>query len=804
MTDVKKQIAVCFIDHGSDWHEIIKLMINKQLSIETRIEHDRIDALYERSKTASLTILAVSTIYIAVLAQKYPWQPLLGWYLLLLAVLFGRWLLSRYYDNAENRSTDLPFWLRMFRFGIFAVGFTLGSLNLFFFSQEPLSYLFLAIFFPCGITAGAVTVLLDRVSFFLYVMTLMMPVVYQTMFRGGHVYFGAGVLTLILIVIFLKFSKEYNDNFRLTMQLRYENKNLLEDLEEERNKLNNRLGSILNDGSIEIFIADANSLDCLQVNKGAIENLGYSEDEFDNINLLDVLTDQDPSSFKKLIAPLYNGRWEAVVHKGTNRRKDGTTYPVEARIQLSTLDEPPIVVATVQDITERTEWEEKLVYQANFDQLTGLLNRHYMQSYMQSAFTRARRYNKKVALLFLDLDNFKSINDTLGHDTGDEVLKQTSARIRDLLRESDTPARTGGDEFTILLENLEQNVHAEIVARKLNNIFKEPFMVKEREVYTTVSIGISIYPDDGGSLDQLMQYADMAMYQAKEDGRNNFRFFSLEMRRNSEELMLVANHLRYALEKEELSLHYQPKIDISRGRIAGAEVLLRWHNPELGNVSPVVFIPLAENLGLINQLGTWVLDGACREAKQWEVLTGEKLPVSVNVSPQQFRSGTLLEAVESALKISGISNKQLELEITESLLLQDSDQPLAVMKTLDDQGINLSLDDFGTGYSSLSYLKRFPLKVLKIDRSFIHDLEENRNSRALVEAIIAMGHSLKLEIVAEGVETEEQLSFLRSRNIKMIQGYFFSPPVPAEEFRALLQDESMIVRLSGLTKSKVA
>jgi len=262
--------------------------------------------------------------------------------------------------------------------------------------------------------------------------------------------------------------------------------------------------------------------------------------------------------------------------------------------------------------------------------------------------------------------------------------------------------------------------------------------------------------------------------------------------------MLVANHLRYALEKEELSLHYQPKIDISKGRIAGAEVLLRWHNPELGNVSPDVFIPLAENLGLINQLGTWVLDGACREAKKWEILTGEKLPVSVNVSPQQFRSGTLLEAVESALKVSGISNKQLELEITESLLLQDSDQPLAVMKTLDDQGINLSLDDFGTGYSSLSYLKRFPLQVLKIDRSFIHDLEENRNSRALVEAIIAMGHSLKLEIVAEGVETEEQLSFLRSRNIKMIQGYFFSPPVPAEEFRALLQDESMIVRLSGL------
>jgi len=776
----------------------LKLMINNQPNIEKRIEKDRIDELYKRSNTASLTLFVISTFYMLLLGQKFPWQPLLAWYLVLLVVLSGRWLLVRLYTGDQNRALSLSSWLNMFRLGILAAGLIIGALNFLFFSSDPIAYLLLAIIFPYGITVGAVGMLVDYVSFSIYAMTLMMPIVYQTLFAADKLYFGTGVLTIILTIFFLKFSKDYCGNFILTMRLRYENEHLLEDLEEEKNKLNNRLGSILNDGSTEIFIADANSLNCLQVNKGAIENLGYSKDEFENINFLDILSDQDQSSFTELIAPLRNGRWEAVVHKGTNRRKNGTTYPVEARIQLSTLDEPPIVVATVQDITERTEWEEKLIYQANFDQLTGLLNRHYMQSYMQSAFTRARRYRKKVALLFLDLDNFKTINDTLGHDTGDEVLKQTSARIRDLLRESDTPARTGGDEFTILLENLEKNVHAEVVARKLNNIFKEPFIVKEREVYTTVSIGISIYPDDGESLDQLMQYADMAMYQAKEDGRNNFRFFSLEMRRTSEELMLVANHLRYALEKEELSLHYQPKIDISKGRIAGAEVLLRWHNPELGNVSPVVFIPLAENLGLINQLGTWVLDGACREAKQWEILTGEKLPVSVNVSPQQFRSGTLLEAVESALKVSGISNKQLELEITESLLLQDSDQPLAVMKTLDDQGINLSLDDFGTGYSSLSYLKRFPLQILKIDRSFIHDLEENRNSRALVEAIIAMGHSLKLEIVAEGVETEEQLSFLRSRNIKMIQGYFFSPPVPAEEFRALLQDESMIARLSGL------
>jgi len=773
-------------------------MPNIQLRIEERIEKARIDELFNRSNTASLTLLIISTIYIFLLSQEFDWQPLLIWYFILLVVLFGRWQLTQLYIRPQGRTLSQVHWLYLFRLGILLTGLTIGSLNLLFFPREPIAYLLLAIIFPYGITVGAVGMLVDFFSFFIYAMTLMMPIVYQTILVDDKLYVGTGALTIALMLFFLKFSKEYGSNFILTMRLRYEKEYLLEDLKEEKNKLNNRLGSVLNDGSIEIFINDADSFNCLQVNRGAIENLGYTKEEFENINFLDILTDQDQASFTELIAPLRNGRWEAVVHKGIHRRRDGSTYPVEARIQLSTLDDPPILVVTAQDITERTEWEEKLIYQANFDQLTGLLNRHYMQSYMNSAFTRARRSKKKVALLFMDLDNFKNINDTLGHDVGDEVLKLTAVRLRDLLRESDTPARTGGDEFTVLLESLDKNVHAEVVARKLINVFKEPFIINEREVYATVSLGISIFPDDGQSLDQLMQYADMAMYQAKEDGRNTFRFFSLEMRKSSEELMAVANQLRYALEKEELSLYYQPKVDIKRGRITGAEALLRWNNPELGNVSPDVFIPLAENLGLINELGSWVLASACLEAKHWENSLGENLTVSVNVSPQQFRSGTLLEAVDMALTTSGLSTNRLELEITESLLLQDSDQPLAVLKTLEGQGVGLALDDFGTGYSSLSYLKRFPLHVLKIDRSFINDLEENKNSRALVEAIIAMGQSLKLEIVAEGVETKEQLSFLRHRNIDMIQGYFFSPPLPVEEFLALLSDKSTIRKLSGL------
>ncbi|MEA2116818.1 MAG: EAL domain-containing protein, partial [Thermodesulfobacteriota bacterium] len=598
----------------------------------------------------------------------------------------------------------------------------------------------------------------------------------------------------------LKFNKGINNNFLLTMRLRHENQNLVEELKQEKNTLANRLGRIFNDSSNEIFVVDANTLNCRQVNMGAVENLGYSHEEFTGINLLDIFSDLDRHSFTQLLAPLQNGRQESVVYKGMNRRKNGTTYPMEARIQLSSQDVPPIILVIVQDITERSEWEEKLIYQASFDQLTGLFNRHYMKSIMDSAFIRARRHRKKAALIFIDLDNFKNINDTLGHFTGDEVLKQTATRIRTLLRESDTPARTGGDEFTILLEELEENAHAEVVARKLVDLFKQPFMVEEQEVYTTVSIGISIYPDDGESLDQLMQYADMAMYQAKEDGRNNYRFFSREMRHSSEEQMLMSNYLRDAFANKEFSLSFQPKVDITRGRIFGAEALLRWHNPKLGDVLPDIFIPLAEKMGFINDIGSWVLEEACREAVRWREFSNEKLQISINVSPQQFRTGALLKAVNKALSLSGLPCDRLELEITESLLLQDSDKPLTILKTLHDNGVTLALDDFGTGYSSLSYLRRFPLQVLKIDRSFIRDLQEDWNNKALVEAIIAMGHSLRLEIVAEGVENEEQLEFLRRREVNIVQGYLFSPPVSAEKFCDMLQDQSMIIGLSDLAK----
>jgi diguanylate cyclase (GGDEF)-like protein/PAS domain S-box-containing protein len=577
-----------------------------------------------------------------------------------------------------------------------------------------------------------------------------------------------------------------------SLLLRYENRALLENLEKEKNRLDNRLGRILNDSSNEIYVLDAESLNCLQVNVGAVQNLGYTPDELIGKGLPDILADFNPAEFERLVQPLFEGAEESVFYSGQHRRKEGGRYDVEARLQLSTEEEPPVFVVTVLDITERKESERKLIQQANFDQLTELPNRYYMLSRIDGAFSRARREKQRVALLFMDLDNFKTINDTLGHSVGDELLKHAADRIRSVIRVSDTPARLGGDEFLVMLEGLDNAAQAEVVARKLVCCFEKPFDLDSREVYTTTSIGISVYPDDGESVDLLMQHADTAMYQAKMNGRSHFEYFSLSMRAATEEQMVIENHLRRAMENNELSLVYQPKIDILSEAIVGAEALVRWDNPSLGSVPPDKFIGLAEKIGLIEAIGEWVLSSACLEAADWQCLSEQSIHVAVNISSHQFRAGKLLEDLDRILKTTGLPAKALELEITESLLVQDTSEPLEVLQALYERNVKLALDDFGTGYSSLSYLKRFPLEVLKIDRSFIRGLGVDQSDEALVEAIVAMAQSLNLEVVAEGVENKEQLDFLRQREVRLVQGYLYSPPVSAQEFRSMLERNSLL------------
>ncbi|WP_316975773.1 EAL domain-containing protein [Shumkonia mesophila] len=543
---------------------------------------------------------------------------------------------------------------------------------------------------------------------------------------------------------------------------------------------------------------------------GAIEYVNPKFVEVSGYALEDV-SGKNPRILKSGKTPedVYDALWQTITAgqewrgEMMNRKKNGDLYWESVSISPIKTQNGAIThfLAVKEDISLRKEYEKRLIQQANFDEVTGLPNRVLALDRLEQALARGLRQNHKVGLLFIDLDRFKYVNDTLGHHTGDHILKEAGARIRHCLRAADTVARLGGDEFTVIVPDLQVGIDVEPVAQKILESFGQPFHLGGREIFLTPSIGITIWPDDGGFPDELMRNADTAMYRAKEMGRNNFRFFTPELNERALARARMEHQIRHALERNEFDLHYQPLIDLATGRIVRAEALLRWCNPELGQVSPDEFIPLAEEIGLITPIGEWVLRTACRQAMVWrrEGLCPER--ISVNVSSRQFRGLSLFDTVVGILEETGMPPTGLELEITENLLMADIPEVVDSLRRLDDLGISLSVDDFGTGYSSLSYLRRFPVSVLKIDKSFVKDVATDSDNATLVEAIITMGRSLKLEVVAEGVETGAQMGFLRQRGCDYAQGYYYSRPAPTADFRRLMQDWRPSPLVDGLAES---
>jgi len=542
------------------------------------------------------------------------------------------------------------------------------------------------------------------------------------------------------------------------------------------------------ENSIEgILITDAVSI-IQMVNRAFTEITGFGSREavgetpaLLKSNLHDAIFYQ--SMWKTLLA---EGHWQGEI---LNRRKNGEVYPQWTTISAirDAAGKVTNYVAVFHDMSEIKQREEELQYQAQHDALTNLPNRLLFNDRLTVAMGHAKRQRQLLAVLFFDLDNFKNVNDSLGHTVGDALLIEVAERLSATVRHDDTVARYGGDEFIIMLEGLRHDEDAVAVARMITEAIREPFTTAGRELYVTCSVGISIFPTDGHDPESLIMNADMAMYRAKDIGKNNYQVFTREMNKRVVKRLAMENSFRKAMENKEFLVHYQPKIDLDTGLIVGAEALVRWQPPEGLLVPPLDFIPMAEETGLIIPLGEWVLRHVCEQVRRWQGL-GYPLRVAVNLSLYQFRQQHLPEMIGQVLADTGLEAESLDLEVTESTLMDNEERVIRTLRELKEMGVGLAIDDFGTGYSSLSYLKRLPIKTIKIDRSFVRDIPHDKEDVAITSAIISMAHSLKLDMVAEGVETPVQAEFLHSRGCRQVQGYLYSPPVSAERLLAMLQE----------------
>ena len=466
-----------------------------------------------------------------------------------------------------------------------------------------------------------------------------------------------------------------------------------------------------------------------------------------------------------------------------------TFTPEFAELLQRLVDNVSFALENFDRADEKTMADERIEYLASHDSLTNLPNREMFNGMLRRAIDAAARYQRQFAVLFIDLDRFKVINDSLGHDAGDMLLVEIGGRLRRALRSSDVVARLGGDEFVVILEETAERPEVERIAGGLLSVLSQPLQLSGHECHTTASIGIAMYPSDGTDMQTLTKNADMAMYLAKEDGKNGFRFFTKEIKTQSIERLTLESALRRALERDQFSLHYQPKIDMKSGQITGVEALLRWNHPELGTVSPGQFIPLAEETGLIVPIGRWVLEEACAQNMAWQRRGLRPVTMAVNLSPRQFADLHLLQDVDEALLASGMSPVLLQLEVTESMVMRNVSRAIKVLDAIQSRGIRLAIDDFGTGYSSMSLMKQFPIDTIKIDRSFVRDLPVDTEDQAIAQAIISMGKALGMTVIAEGVETVEQETFLRNHACDEMQGFLFSKPLPARQMADLLRGE---------------
>lgn len=779
-----------------------------------KIEQTRL--LYINLPAAIGTSLALALILVYIQRSVIDHTWLFGWLMLMIIIsLYRTILIILWHRNRESGISFILRWRHRFRVGVIVSGLIWGMGGILLFPAGNISHQAFLSFVLAGLSAGAVTSLsADRLSVLSFLPLTLLPLIVRFGMESSEISLSMGVMTTLFLIVISqnasRVGRTLHENIRLRIEasgreealqegkirLQQLNQNLEQLVAERTNALGEseaRFRFLFEQMAVGVAQIDTVTGRFVRVNQKYVDIMGYTPAEMLALDFQSISHADDLKVDLVNMEHLKAGEIREFEMEKRLSRKDGRTIWVKLTVSPMWVPgaRPDYHIAVIQDITEHKQAEEQVHQLAFYDPLTRLPNRRLFLDRLQQAQVHSTRHKTHCAILFIDLDNFKTLNDTRGHDIGDLLLIEIAKRLRDSVRSSDTVARLGGDEFVVIIEGLSEDaVQAAAQAKDISEKFlasiTQPFKLQEFEYHGSSSIGVRLFHDGETRIDDLLKHADTAMYQAKTAGRNTLCFFDPSMQIALEIRTAMAAELRQAIARQQFRLHYQRQVN-AEGAVVGAEVLLRWQHPERGMISPMVFIPIAEETGLIVPLGKWVLQMACAQLKQWEIDPDTRnFRLAVNISARQFRQLDFVDEVLEVLDKSGADPLKLKLELTESLVLQDIAHSIEKMEILCSAGIRFSLDDFGTGHSSLTYLKRLPLEQIKIDQSFVSDIATDPSDEVIVRTIIVMSNSLGMEVIAEGVETEDQRDFLARNGCYAYQGYLFGKPMPIEDFQKLL------------------
>lgn len=764
---------------------------------ETRLFSRQVDLLYQQARVASLAAMATALLLV-VIVQAVPMGLLLGWLAAISSAAIGLMLLHARRRVAADADARAPLWSKRFAACVALAGLCWGICPVLFSVYVRFEYQLLLSVLVLGVCAASLPMFsaVPRV-YRIFAVCAVAPMLAWGLTADSAVSHELTVMTAVFLVVMLLTSTRLGHTLRAALRVQFNNETLVASLKDEvairqaaeqaalqstttaraSQARFEKLAAVASEG---LVFHDAGVI--INANQAFARMVGCSADGLVGRSTLEFVI---PAHRARLAEMLRSRRDEE--YEITLTDTSGREVPLVVQSRDFDYEGRRVRLAALRDMSDQRAAEDRARYLAQHDGLTGLPNRSQLLESLRQSLSLARRQQFKLGLLMFDLDRFKGINDSLGHAAGDALICAVAERLKQNLRAEDLIARPGSDEFLIVLPYVNDSQDLARAALKLQRCFEMPFVIEREELYLTPSIGIGTYPDDGDTPEQLVLRAETAMYQAKKAGGNGFAFYAAEMSALAREHLSLENQLRQAIENREFELHYQPQLDLQTNAVIGVEALIRWNRPGQGMIAPLKFIPVAEMSGLIVPIGEWVMQEACRQAQDWQNRGADAVAVAVNVSARQFKDPALITKIAQCLESSGLDPRLLELELTESIVMEDPVSSAARLNQIRDLGVSISIDDFGTGYSSLSYLRQFPIDTLKIDRSFVRDVNVDTHNAAIVTAILAMARQLQIGVVAEGIETAEQQAFLAKHGCGIGQGFYFSKPLPAAECEKLFE-----------------